>query len=245
MRIIAILLCLFLPAPAQALNVTLGPGHFAEVMEFYYRSPKPELLEPMLAALARGGILANAEKRMLIAAFFGELARAKALDLAPLARKTQELGRDARLTMAWSQHLSGGSATGQKSGDLLRPEDSLAANQIKNSPARLENWDPAWEKSVLGMYWGAFMATGADRWLDAIIAAACKGAHNVGQNNPAASLYEYAPRHPRVAARLKAKLERADPEEKRMLTTILEHANDCQGISYDFYDYRRDDCSNL
>lgn len=226
MRPIALLLCLFLPVSAQAINITLGPQHFAEVMEFYYKSPKPELLEPMLANFARSGILANAEKRMLVAAFFGELARRKSLDLAPLVKKAGELGRDARLTIAWSRHLSAKGAGNKRNRELLRPEDSLAANQIRSSPERLENWDPAWEKSVLGMYWGAFMATGADIWLDAIINAACKGAHEVGQNNAAASLYEYAPRHPQVAQRLKARLERADHAEKRMLTTILEHVDE-------------------
>lgn len=224
MRLFVLLLCLLLPCPALALNITLGPQHFAEAMEFYYKSPKPELLEPLLASFARAGILANAEKRMLVAAFFGELAREKSLDLAPFIKKSEELGRDARLTMAWSLHLSARDTSAQKSAGLLHPEDRLAENQIKNSPNRLENWDPAWEKSVLGMYWGAFMATGANIWLDAIIDAACNGAHTVSQNNAAASLYEIAPRHPLVAERLRARLEHADHAERRMLTTILEHA---------------------
>lgn len=222
MRLFVLLLCLFLACPAWALNVTLGPQHYAEALEFYYKSPKPELLEPLLASFARAGILANAEKRMLVAAFFAELAREKSLDLGPFLKKSEVLGRDARLTMAWSLHLSGKCPTVQGNEGLLRPEDRVIEDQIRNSPNRLENWDPAWEKSVLGMYWGAFMATGADIWLDAIIDAACKSAHAVGQNNAAASLYEFAPRHPYVAERLRAKLAQADHAERRVLTTILE-----------------------
>lgn len=225
MRVIALLLCLFLPASAQALNVSMGPRHFAELMEFYYKSPKPELLQPLLAGLARTGILANAEKRMLVAAFFGELARKKALDLAPLLKKARELGRDSRLTLAWSLRLSASGKSNQPIEDLLGADERVALDQIRHSPERLENWDPSSEKSVLGMYWGAYMASGADIWLDAIIEAACRGTHDVRQNNPAASLYEYAPRHPRVVERLKARRERADEAERRMLTTILEHAN--------------------
>lgn len=214
----AIFCLLFAQDEASALNLSLAPRHYAEMMEFYYKEPKPELLVPMLRAYAQTGLLANGEKRMFVAAFLAELLKNKSLDAGVLAKEAAGLGREGRLTAAWSLHLSQLDA---ELAGLLRSEDALFVNQIKQSPSRLEDWDPAWETSVLGMYWGAFMASGKIAWVDRIIASALNAAGKSQTNRAAASLYESAPKHPLVAARIKNRLRGATPVEKAMLETII------------------------
>lgn len=207
------------PVSGFSLNITLAPEHYVEAMEFYYKSPRAELIPPMLRSLAQSRFLANGEKRMFTAAFLSGLIQTGALKPASLVGAAQGLGRDARLTAAWALHLAG---AGDKAlQDLLTPGDAPFARQIRQSPASLRDWDPAWENSVLGMYWGAFMSTGNPAWIDGIITAALKFAANGATNRPAASLYEYAPRHPAVAERLRARLPEADSAGKRMIETIL------------------------
>lgn len=208
-----------LPASTSALNISLGPAHYAASMENYYKAPKPELLAPMLRSFADAGILANAEKRMFVAAFLAALARKGSLDLKKYARETAAFDNGARATLAWSMRLAG---KDNKTIQALLPQgDKYLIAQIQKSPARIEDWDPASGKSALDMHWAAFMATGANIWLDRIIAAACAAAHMPGQNNPAASLYDYAPAHPAVIARLKARLASADLPQRQMIETIL------------------------
>lgn len=221
-----LLLCLFMAAPASALNLTMPVGRYAEAMEFYYQNPKPELIAPLLRAFAEKGILANAEKRLFMAAFLSELVKKNDLSMMRLAGEARKLNADAILTAAWTAHLSG--HKGAILTSLLNQCSEAARRQIESSPANLADWNPDWEKSVLNMYWGAFMATGAERWLEAIIGTALAWARSgrdpTGQY-AAATLYDYAPGHPLVVQLLRKKLESATPAEKRMLTTIIGHAS--------------------
>ena len=96
----------------------------------------------------------------------------------------------------------------------------------------LARWDIYAEKSVLQMYWAAFLASGKVGYLDAIIDAALRYARlNAGgrQNEAsfpvcaaaAASLYELAPRHAVVRARLEQALQGRTGPEADTLRIIL------------------------
>ena len=104
--------------------------------------------------------------------------------------------------------------------------------QIQSSPASLARWDIYAEKSVLQMYWAAFLASGKVGYLDAIINAALRYARlNAGgrQNEAsfpvcaaaAASLYELAPRHALVRSRLEQALQGRTGPEADTLRIIL------------------------
>ena len=112
-------------------------------------------------------------------------------------------------------------------GELLSPDDAPLLAQIQSSPASLARWDIYAEKSVLQMYWAAFLASGKVGYLDAIIDAALRYARlNAGgrQNEasfPAASLYELAPRHAVVRSRLEQALQGRTGPEADTLRIIL------------------------
>lgn len=219
------LLALFLalsPAPALALNFSLSADHYFQALEFYYREPRPEIIEPMLRQFAASRQLANGEKRMFVAAFLSELVKNGSLSPEKLRNIAKAQGRDPRLTIAWTLRLSRPPGWSRMLDEILKPEDAPFRRQIENSPGNLADWNPAWEHSVLGMFFGAFMATGQTAWLGRIIDATAGG--GASANMAAASLYEYAPRHPPLVNLLKKRLENATPEQRKKLETILEHA---------------------
>lgn len=212
-------LALFLPQSAHSLNLSIQPLQYANAMEFYYQTPKPELVQPMLRAFAKAGWLGHAEKRLSVAAFLAELAKGKKLNLPELARAIAPCGRDAKLTAAWALHLAGMDGIAL---ELLPGErDRQFVAQIKNSPIQLLQWNLTAEPSVLGMYWSAFMAAGDITYIDAIIECALDLRNYQGARRAAASLYEYAPRHPAIAARIKKRLRTATVNERERLETML------------------------
>lgn len=214
---------LLAPSFGMALTLSMSPAHYGRQMEFYYENPRPEILAGLLRSFAENRILAKGENRFLLGAFFAELAACSKIDLGKFVDLAMSLGRDARVTLAWSAHLS--NAPNKKSilGQLVEPRDKLVLKQINRSPAPLSAW-PGTEKSVLLMYWGAFMAAGKTRWVDSIIDCALEYAENPA--NPcaayaAASLYEYAPRHNLVAGTVRKRLPQVEGEKKRILERIL------------------------
>lgn len=220
-----IFLFFFLLAPSfgMALTLSMSPAHYGRQMEFYYENPKPEILEGLLRSFAESRILSKGENRFLLGAFFAELAACSKIDLGKFVDLAMALGRDARVTLAWSAHLS--EIPNKKSilGQLVEPGDKLVLKQINRSPAPLSSW-PGTEKSVLLMYWGAFMAGGKTRWVESIIDCALEYAANPA--NPcaayaAASLYEYAPRHNLVAKTVRKRLSLVKGEKKKVLERIL------------------------
>lgn len=217
-----IFLCFFfLPFSVPALELSVGLRHYALEMEYYYQKPRPEMLAPMLASFERTSFLANAEKRMFIASFLASLALDRQLDLNSLVSVSS--GRDARLTLAWAAHLCDAPNEEAFLGKLLDDKEALAATHIRQSPAPLSEWDPAWEKSSLNMFWAAFMATGQNLWLDRIINTALGYAHNrKGGSEAAASLYDYAPRHATVRNRLLIAKQKAKGREKEVIDIILD-----------------------
>lgn len=219
--------CFLAPLPAHGANLNLSttPQHYAREMEFYYLKPRLEMLGPMLATFQRGRVLANAEKRMFVAAFLAALSGKGQIDLMSFANAPDKLDRDTLLTLAWAAHLSGNPHENDFLQKLLANNEKVAVAQIKNSPAHLTAWDPAWEKSALNMHWAAFMATGENIWLDKIIKTSLGYAHNLkGGSEAAASLYDYAPRHPFICSRLQFARKRASQREREIIDTILVHA---------------------
>lgn len=216
MPLVLTLFLLIFPARAFALNVGLGPEHYAEAMEFYYLRPKPAMLAPMLRSFSERGILAKGEKRMFVAAFLATLARQKQLDLTSFLPAPCQ---DQKITLAWSLHLAG-----QDAASLLAELPAAFANQIRNTPTDLQAWNPAWEGSVLGMYWAAFMANGDAAWLTAIINTALAKPGSPMAEKAAASLYDYAPAHELIQEALAERLKTATGSSKERLRLILDHA---------------------
>ena len=167
----------------------------------------------------------------MLAAFLGQVLRdpiAKQKLLPPAAN----LSRDGRRTLAWAAHLAQLPDEAALLASLLQPSDELLLNQIRNSPAPLTNWDIYSERSVLQMYWAAFMATGSNDFLDVIIRSALRyarlNAEGLRNNDDfsvsaaaAASLYEFSPRHAAVKKRVEQFLQNATGPEAETLRIIL------------------------
>lgn len=218
-----ILVYSFLWVPfVAAFNLSKEPSHYLGEIETYYLRPRPEMLEPMLVCLDRAGMLDNAPRQMFIASFLGALFREKQVEPEVFLENQRNLSASAWITLAWALHLA-------NRDDLLtlQPFSGQSARlreHIGNTPADLLKWSPDWEKSVVDMYWAAFMATGKQTLLNAIVNAALAFAHNRNSETgryAAATLYDYAPRHPLVRKVVKEKLATARPSEKGMLETIL------------------------
>ena len=219
------------PRPCAALAISKGLPFYAQDMEFYYQNHRTEALPGILRTFDAQGVLHDSLKQIMLAAFLGQVLRD------PTARQRllpppENLSRDGRRTLAWAVHFAQLPDEQALLANLLQPSDSLLLEQIRNSPAPLTNWDIYSEKSVLQMYWAAFMATGSNEFLDVIIRAALRYArlNSEGLRNDdnfstsaaaAASLYEFAPRHAAVKNRLEQFLQGATGPEAETLRIIL------------------------
>lgn len=225
-------LCLLSPRPADALSVSKSLPLYARDMEFYYQNKRPEVLPGILRSFDGQGVLAQGEKRLMVAAFLAEVLRDDP-SARPLLLPPQDgLSQDGRRTLAWVAHLAGLPDETALLGELLSPDDAPLLAQIQSSPASLARWDIYAEKSVLQMYWAAFLASGKVGYLDAIIDAALRYARlNAGGRQSeasfpvcaaaAASLYELAPRHAVVRSRLERALQGRTGPEADTLRIIL------------------------
>lgn len=237
----ALLLFLALAALAQTtclaaeMHVTKGLPHYARDMEFYYQNPRPEILPGLLRTLADQGVLGHGEKRLVAAAFLGELESQRPATLETLAQSARglpgEAGADARRTLAWAAHLARIPNEQGFLDSLLTARDDTLRGHIGRSPAPLSSWE-ANEPTVPSMFWGAYMASGDTAWLDRLMDAAARYAElNAAgrQGGPgfaagataAALLYDMAPRHARVQAGVRARLARAKGPEADTLRLIL------------------------
>lgn len=230
-----LLLALFIffsPPDIFALELSKGLPHYAREMEFYYVKERPESLTPIFQNFYSKGVMGRAENRLMLAAFFSELARRGKLNLEDFIKRNQALGKDARHTLAWTSHLAGSPNEDRLLGELLEPTEKPLLAQIKTSPARLLAWPLNKEKSVLQMYWAAYMASGNTAYLDAIIESALNFARS--QNSPrsmidpggtgsaaAASLYDLVPSHKSVRERVKELQSKKSGNEKKILDMIL------------------------
>lgn len=229
------------PAAHEAHAATLaerGLAAYAAGMEYYYRKPQPQLLAPLLQRLNDAGLLADGEKRLMVAAFLGECLRKDAslrslIDDA-MAHAGEESGRNLRRTLAWAVHLAGL----RDAPDLVRRllpsrADLTLREHILSTPSPLLRWNATSEISVLHMYWTAFMAGGNTAYVEAVIAAACRYARLEAEGRQyeddfdlcrqaAASLYEFAPRHEPVHRCVeKALAATRNPAEAKALRLML------------------------
>ncbi|WP_300708948.1 translation initiation factor 2 [uncultured Desulfovibrio sp.] len=232
-----------LPSLPQAAPASAAPGRgfllYAQRMEFYYQRPQAALLPDVLLKLDAVGMLADGEKRLVVAAFLAECLRRdaaarQALEplIAPPDGRVQTPA--VRRTLAWAVHLAGlDTAAEQVSSLLPRRADLTLHDQILASPSPLLRWDITSEVSVLHMYWGAFMAGGDTAYVDAVIAAACRyarlkaGGRQYEEDfdlcrQAAASLYEFTPRHPLVRRQVeRAITATSNPAEQETLRLML------------------------
>ena len=219
------------PKPSAAIAVSKGLPFYAQDMEFYYQHRRIETLPGILRTFDSQGILHDSLKQIMLAAFLGQVLRNPDVRQR-LLPPPESLSRDGRRTLAWAVHFAQLPDEQALLASLLLPTEGLLLDQIRNSPAQLTNWDIYSEKSVLQMYWSAFMATGSNDFLDVIIRAALRyarlNAEGLRNNDDfsvsaaaAASLYEFSPRHAAVKKRVEQFLQNATGPEAETLRIIL------------------------
>ena len=219
------------PKPSAAIAVSKGLPFYAQDMEFYYQHHRIETLPGILRTFDSQGILHDSLKQIMLAAFLGQVLRNPDVRQR-LLPPPESLSRDGRRTLAWAVHFAQLPDEQALLASLLLPTEGLLLDQIRNSPAQLTNWDIYSEKSVLQMYWAAFMATGSNDFLDVIIRSALRyarlNAEGLRNNDDfsvsaaaAASLYEFSPRHAAVKKRVEQFLQNATGPEAETLRIIL------------------------
>ena len=234
--IIAATLACLLPAawprPCNALAISKGLSFYANDLEYYYQHRRTETLPGILRTFDGQGVLKDSLKQIMLATFLAQVLRDDPSARQRLLPPQPGLSRDGRRTLAWMARLAQLPDEEELLATLLQPEEKLLLQQIRHSPAPLVNWDIYSEKSVLQMYWAAFMASGSNEFLDVIIRAALhyaklnsEGLRNndsfSGSAAAAASLYDLAPRHPAVQTRLEQFLKNCSGPEAETLKTIL------------------------
>ena len=234
MLFITVTLACFLvaaPKPSAAIAVSKGLPFYAQDMEFYYQHHRIETLPGILRTFDSQGILHDSLRQIMLAAFLGQVLRNPDVRQR-LLPPPESLSRDGRRTLAWAVHFAQLPDEQALLASLLLPTEGLLLDQIRNSPAQLTNWDIYSEKSVLQMYWAAFMATGSNDFLDVIIRSALRyarlNAEGLRNNDDfsvsaaaAASLYEFSPRHAAVKKRVEQFLQNATGPEAETLRIIL------------------------
>lgn len=220
------------PRPCAALTISKGLPFYAKDMEFYYENPRPEVLPGILRSFDSQGVLTDRLKQLMLAAFLAQTLRDVPANRQLLLPPPPTLSRDGRRTLAWAAHLAQLPDEAALLTSLLQQNDKLLREQIVHSPAPLTRWDIYSEKTVLQMYWAAFMASGSNAFLDAIIRAALRYARLNAEGlqnddafsvcaSAAASLYELAPRHAAVTRRVEYFLRSATGPEAQTLRIIL------------------------
>jgi hypothetical protein len=218
--------------PATALTIAKGVPFYARDMEYYYQEKRAETLPGILRTFDAQGVLADSRKQLTLAAFLAEVLRRDPTARQRLLPPQPGLSRDGRRTLAWTAHLALLPDAATLIHSLLQPEEALLQRQIAESPAPLLRWNLYAEKTVLQMYWTAYFASGDTAYLDPILEAALRYARlNAAglQKDPnfpvcaaaAASLYDLAPRHAAVNARVAQALARCSAPAAPTLRTIL------------------------
>ena len=227
--------CLLLataPRPCSALAISKGLPFYANDMEYYYQGKRSEVLPGILRTFDAQKVLRDSLKQIMLATFLAQVLRDDPSSRQRLLPPPNGLSHDGRRTLAWMAHLAQLPDEDSLLATLLGPEDKLLKEQIRRSPSSLDKWDIYSEKSVLQMYWAAFMASGSNEFLDVIIGAALHYAqlNSEGLRNDdtfsvsaaaAASLYDLAPRHPVVQTRLEQFLKNASGPAAETLRIIL------------------------
>lgn len=215
-----------------AIALSKSNAHYANDMEFYYQKPRMEVLPGILRVFDRDGLLHQRDKQLVLASFFAQVIRTNPQTRQRIFSEQTKIGDDGRRTLAWTVHLAGLANEGELLAGLLGKEDEVLRRQMERCPRDLAQWDILSEPSVLQMYWGAFYASGDNRYLDPIIEAAMRYAKlkSTGRKtdpsfavctNAAATLYDMVPRHPSVQTRVQLFLRDRHGAEAETLQTIL------------------------
>lgn len=220
-----ILFSLILCQPVHALNLSKAPIHYAVEMEYFYQKPKSGVINDILKSFVKSGYLNKSEYQLMVAAFLSEIIKNKMIQPDELLMLDIAHNSSYLKTIAWSLHL----ANKKEYLTVLGNDSKTLIKQISSTPPILLNWDINKEVSILRMYWTAFMASGNTQYIDKIIESALIYATKKEKAPPAcvqaaASLYDYAPRHPKVLERLKYYYNNQKDEYKSILSTIIEHA---------------------
>lgn len=247
LRFLLLLLCMAMPpillpdmrhAVQASTLADKGLAAYAASMEYYYRKPQPQLLPTLLHRMDEAGLLADGEKRLLVAAFLGECLRKDAslrhVITDTLSRTAGKGGHNLRRTLAWAAHLAGLRDAPALVRQLLSSHDDLTLREhILSTPTPLLRWKVTSESSVLHMYWTAFMAGGNTAYVDAVIVAVRRYARLTAGGRQyeddfdlcrqaAASLYEFTPRHKLVRRCVeKALAATQNPAERETLQIML------------------------
>lgn len=232
----AFLLFVFLilyQSSCPALELNKGLPHYAREMEFYYLKPRPEILPLLFQNFSAKGVLDKSENRLMLAAFFSELAKNGDLDLGRFLDALRKAKKNERHTLAWTIHLSGSPEEEELLAKVLQKDEKVLARQIRYTPGQLLDWQIHTDTSVLKMYWAAFMARGNIAYLDRIIdaALACIKKSEAGGvkrdecilcSVAGASLYDLAKTHEKVRERVKQRMDGTNEKGKKVLQLILQ-----------------------
>ena len=194
----------------------MGLEHYIPQLEFYYQNPRPKKLSQILRQLDKNGVLNYADNRLMIAAFLSELARKGKVDLKSLAPANAKI--NLRHTLLWSARLAGEKAYSLLSPALITDRDKTLASQLEHVPYSLRDW--RLEPAVVRMYVAAFMASGDEIWIEALIDAALLQNSSVAAASRAI-LFDSASRHRPIRERLEKRANSAAGDEKEILTLIL------------------------
>lgn len=225
MRFFWLLLAAFLlPRTTAAMEYSLGAAHYANVMEFWQQKPQPELIQPLLRTLSEKGQLNRPERQMFLGAFLSRLLNRGTLAWGDFTAYCSPLPAPGKRACAWAAHLGGITAENLRQTGLLDGADAIFIGQLRKTPKNLRQWVVR-EPAIIQMLWAAFMADGDTSWLAPVLDSA------LAENSPAAvakaaaaSFWQYAPRHEKVANMLRTRLASADSREKGLLETMLNGA---------------------
>lgn len=212
---------LYIMGATQTFAVELGmnQAHFARYMEYYYQNPRPDILPAMLEKFDESGLLNQPDKRLMVAAFFAELAQKHDLDLRIFLRTRNEKSRAMRYTLAWMTSLADLPQKNIFLDNLLGEDDQLLKRQLQTHAYTLDNLDKLTDKSIPGLYLAAYMAGGDRTWIDKLIRTACGSGPN--SREASALLYEYSPRHEGITQELTKALKSGDQGCGEVIGKIL------------------------
>ncbi|MCR4665861.1 MAG: translation initiation factor 2 [Desulfovibrio sp.] len=228
------LLTVLLPPPdAQALTLRRNLPTSARDMEFYYRHSRTEVIPGLLRSLDAENRFARGELKLVTAAFLSEIFKKNGEEAKKLLVLSKTMSSDCQKTMVWAVHLSGNPDLDREMEAVGLSPDAGLRTHLAHSPRDLLSWNICQSASALHMFWGAFFATGDERFLAPMVNAAIllgnlksqgltKDPRFKGAMDVAASLYEMTPRHTVLASYLKKRLASLSGPSADTLRTILE-----------------------
>ncbi|MBQ7617375.1 MAG: translation initiation factor 2 [Desulfovibrio sp.] len=220
--------------PQKAFTLELGRSLPVTVrdLEFFYKHRQAQSVPGMLRALDQNKCFQKGELRLFTAAFLAEFLREFPKEKEKIFTEVSQLSPYAQRMWLWTCHFCQDPRLKDKAKGLPCARDEQLKRKLRQCPSSLKDWDLLQSASVLGMYWGAFFASGKTSYLDPIINAALlhgrlrsrglqNDPRNPGAQRAAASLYELCPRHPVVREHLSKLRPKFSGAEAKTLDLIL------------------------